>query len=868
MRGARSSSPSCVGQLGERDQALRRAARGERRVAGGLLEQAARLAPQPALGEHACPTASASAPSRGSAAQRRLEPRQPVGADAGARAGQRRGDDARAPRRRARRCGPRTAAARRARLRRRRARSPCASRRARRRTRRAGRRRRTPSQSAAQLVEVVRACRAPRRPASAAGRARPPREKPWCLASRRAVFSASCGWRAEPRGLQLQAQRMGAPRDAGRQLGEQLERARRVAVVERPFGGEQPRALVGRARRGGCAPATARAPARSSSSRRARSCRRCSAAGGEQVAEHGELVVLRPARASRPGSPARAAPPSGRGCSGRRSTAPALRAAPPAPLRSRRATRHSRARRGRPTQRASAPGSRRRAGSSCRPAPGGTGSATRRAASRPSRSSPGRRCVPSVGGGHHRHGEQQDEPDRRARIAGSAAAPCRPAPGRARSAAANAAQRGSSGRGGERRQRVVGPRAPTCAPAARPGAAARAAICVRLRCGRSSARSRACAHCRSACAVSNWRASSARRALSRRSFRFSRRKNACSGATSIASGWSMRRDAHQRADLRPDAVGDERGQPGRARATRRSPRPSAPTRRGRRGSAPARRGVGASRARGSGAESSGSSSTMRTASSSLIDSVAMSATLDRLARGRGRARWRGARAPAAAGCSAPGARRLCFSAATSGSALPVIAPAAAPTRSAASMSASRFSSRERATDCTSSSSWPRCSATSADARLEQRDLGGGLARRVLRLAGEQLRLGGAARRCPAGACTSSLLAAAHALLARQASASATTATIASSSDDRDRSSARAAAPRGERRRRARRRRCGRSVSGRGSSFTVASIVCRRPPHRGRAAPRTRAEAEPARARARCADGWRAPARATSRSPAP
>ena len=55
----------------------------------------------------------------------------------------------------------------------------------------------------------------------------------------------------QPRGLQPQAQRMGAARHAGRQVGEQGERTRGIAVVERPLGGEQARALLrGRA----CAP--------------------------------------------------------------------------------------------------------------------------------------------------------------------------------------------------------------------------------------------------------------------------------------------------------------------------------------------------------------------------------------------------------------------------------------------------------------------------------------------------------------------------------------------------------------------------------------------------------------------------------------
>ncbi len=50
-----------------------------------------------------------------------------------------------------------------------------------------------------------------------------------------------------PLRLQPQAQRLGAPRDAGRQLGQQAQGARPVAVVQRPFGGQQLRAFVGHA---------------------------------------------------------------------------------------------------------------------------------------------------------------------------------------------------------------------------------------------------------------------------------------------------------------------------------------------------------------------------------------------------------------------------------------------------------------------------------------------------------------------------------------------------------------------------------------------------------------------------------------------
>ena len=107
------------------------------------------------------------------------------------------------------------------------------------------------------------------------------------------------------------------------------QRTRRVAVVERPFGGEQARALFGRPRRRRLRRASS---ARAAAARRApaRSCRRCGLPAASRWPSTRELVVLRQLAACRPGSPARAAPPSARGCSGRRSTAPARRAARPA----------------------------------------------------------------------------------------------------------------------------------------------------------------------------------------------------------------------------------------------------------------------------------------------------------------------------------------------------------------------------------------------------------------------------------------------------------------------------------------------------------------------------------------------------------
>ena len=95
----------------------------------------------------------------------------------------------------------------------------------------------------------------------------------------------------EARRLQLQAQGMGPARDTERQLVEQLAGAGGVAVVERPFGGEQARAFLGRARRraalrqleGASQFLVAQGPVLEA----------MRAARGEQVGEDGEFVVLR-----------------------------------------------------------------------------------------------------------------------------------------------------------------------------------------------------------------------------------------------------------------------------------------------------------------------------------------------------------------------------------------------------------------------------------------------------------------------------------------------------------------------------------------------------------------------------------------------
>ena len=199
----------------------------------------------------------------------------------------------------------------------------------------------------------------------------------------------------------------------------------------------------------------------------------------------------------------------------------------------------------------------------------------------------------------------------------------------------------------------------------------------------------------------------------------------------------MRRDAHQRADLRPDAVGDDAAGPAelarhasrRGRSARRRPRPApAPP-----ALRPVLRREVAARLR-------------RREQRQLVDQAHRFVELDRERRDVGDARRLDpvevARDRAAHGSSRgwlARARRssLCFSAATSGSALPVIA--ACCTRDAQR----RFDvdhqvlvarARHRLHQLLELAALQR---HLGEARLEQRDLGGGLARAVLRLAGEQ-----------------------------------------------------------------------------------------------------------------------------------
>ena len=245
---------------------------------------------------------------------------------------------------------------------------------------------------------------------------------------------------------------------------------------------------------------------------------------------------------------------------------------------------------------------------------------------------------------------------------------------------------------------------------------------------------------------------------------------------------------------------------------------------------------------------------MRTTSSTLIESVATSATLDALARSRSRTIAR--RIGSSRGWLARARRSsLCFRVATSGSALPVSADCCTAARTADSMSFTRFSSRERATERTSSSSWPRCSATSPRRASSSATLA--VASRIASCAWRASSSASAAR--SALSCwrfTSSRSLLRTRWSARQASASATTVTIVSSRTtgplQRQSSGPRGGAAgvaagagttvRG-------------SAAGEESSFTVASIVCRRPPHRGRAAPRRPRRSRPVAPAPRCADGW-------------
>ena len=397
-------------------------------------------------------------------------------------------------------------------------------------------------------------------------------EMPWCLTSRRAGLQRFLRLAAEARRLQLQAQRVGPAGDAERQVGEQLQGARRVTVVERPFGGEQARALLGRARRG-AAPGDRQRLAQLLVAQRP-VLQAVGAACGEQVAEHGEFVVLgqlgrvdldRERALRRLLGPAVAAAEVLRQGFAQRRLAAAV-APGDAPL-------------ARPPRQADERGQRLDHGDDQE-----TGAdqhqeeQVERDVEPPAAPVEGREAVVRAEGrrGHHGHGEQQHEPDRyahgrdRARRRPWAHAE-RPARGR-RSSAASV----SSGRGTPAPARLLRDLAQQLGGDLRP---LRAAIEVALE--------RALRPLQVGLGGVELAASSARRALSRRSFRFSRRKKTCSGATSIASGWSIGSPAPASASP-TRCCRRSSGWPGRARAIPGRPGPRArAAARGRRRYAPA-----------------------------------------------------------------------------------------------------------------------------------------------------------------------------------------------------------------------------------------------------------------------------------------
>ncbi len=190
------------------------------------------------------------------------------------------------------------------------------------------------------------------------------------------------------------------------------------------------------------------------------------------------------------------------------------------------------------------------------------------------------------------------------------------------------------------------------------------------------------------------------------SFKFSRKKKAWSGEIKMASGWSMRRTR-----TRPRISSFTTSQPrcsGAIQAGRPDASPAAAAEAAAGRTLAARRWVAAAWAT---AFLSGSSSTWRSSSSSRASRPAVSVTLAlaRRSRSSARARCTGARRGWAAR-----SMRCCalLMEATSGCTLPVSWACCCARRTLASMSTTRFSSRERERLCISSSSWLRCRATS------------------------------------------------------------------------------------------------------------------------------------------------------------
>jgi hypothetical protein len=110
------------------------------------------------------------------------------------------------------------------------------------------------------------------------------------LTSSRAVFNASCDCPASRAACSFRRSAWVRRATPHRQLVQQLESARRIAVIERPLGGEQAGALLRRARRGAALRDLEGTP--QGLVARAAVLQPMGAARGEQVRQDGELVVL------------------------------------------------------------------------------------------------------------------------------------------------------------------------------------------------------------------------------------------------------------------------------------------------------------------------------------------------------------------------------------------------------------------------------------------------------------------------------------------------------------------------------------------------------------------------------------------------
>ena len=201
---------------------------------------------------------------------------------------------------------------------------------------------------------------------------------------------------------------------------------------------------------------------------------------------------------------------------------------------------------------------------------------------------------------------------------------------------------------------------------------------------------------------------------------------------------------------------------------------------------------------------------------------------------------------------------LCFSVATSGSALPVSADCCIAARIAASMSPTRFSSRERDTERTSSSSWPRCSATSPRRASSRATLA--VASRIASCAWRA-----SSRASPARSALSCCrLTSSFSLLrtrcsARQASATREHRDNREQDDDRAAQAPEQRAARRRCRHRQRKRRFEARWKARERRSRLHRLYAGDHRFERRVAPRRPRRSRPVAPAPRCADGWRAPA---------